>query len=154
VERLRASGYQGPIFALTANAMKEDVELYLRSGCDGFLAKPIDKVHFDRVVRDALGEREGQVYIEHEDASYRELVQRFVAGLPGYAREIESGLERGDWESVASLSHQLKGMGGSFGFPEITTVASCLHQQLRDGQKDQACETTKELLGLLRDLPA
>jgi signal transduction histidine kinase/FixJ family two-component response regulator len=154
VERLRAAGYRGRIYALTANAMKEDVEKYLRSGCDGFLAKPIDKIQFERAVCEALSEWQDQSLDEREDIRYQELVQRFVAGLPDYVREIASGLEREDWESVGSLSHQLKGMGGSFGFPEITAVASQLQQQLRDGSHDQASLTTRELLDLLHAIAA
>jgi PAS domain S-box-containing protein len=40
--RLRELGYKRPIIALTAHAMKEEVEKSFAAGCDGHLSKPVD----------------------------------------------------------------------------------------------------------------
>ena len=41
VERIRALGYQGPIFGVTGNMVQCDVDEFLTSGCDEILAKPL-----------------------------------------------------------------------------------------------------------------
>jgi two-component system cell cycle response regulator DivK len=43
-----------PIVALTANAMSGDREFILASGCDGYIAKPIDTKTFADLVREYL----------------------------------------------------------------------------------------------------
>ena len=47
---LREQGITAPIIALTANVMKGDEEKCLAAGCDGYIAKPIDKAQLVQVL--------------------------------------------------------------------------------------------------------
>jgi CheY-like chemotaxis protein len=44
-----------PVVAVTAQAMKGDVERALEAGCDDYLAKPIEKDQLERIIETYLG---------------------------------------------------------------------------------------------------
>jgi CheY-like chemotaxis protein len=52
----RAEGMRGiPVIALSAQAMKEDIDNAFRAGCDGFIVKPISTLGFLAQVARFLG---------------------------------------------------------------------------------------------------
>ncbi|MEL6108448.1 MAG: response regulator, partial [Planctomycetota bacterium] len=54
-KRLRQSGFEKPIIALTAEAMDGDAQRCLDCGCDAYASKPIDAARFVRLVHKYLG---------------------------------------------------------------------------------------------------
>ena len=55
--KLRQMGYEGTIVALTANVLKETRELFLRSGFDAFLGKPMDLRMLNTVLNDFVRDK-------------------------------------------------------------------------------------------------
>src|SRR5262249_29780713 len=53
-QRLRESGCETPVIALTAHAMRGDKDACLAAGCSGYLSKPIDIDELLRTVAGAL----------------------------------------------------------------------------------------------------
>ncbi len=51
---LRARGYSKPIIALTAHALREEIEKSLEAGCDAHLTKPINRSDLLRAIKDAV----------------------------------------------------------------------------------------------------
>jgi signal transduction histidine kinase/CheY-like chemotaxis protein len=51
---LRARGYSKPIIALTAHALREEIEKSLEAGCNAHLTKPINKSDLLRAIKDVV----------------------------------------------------------------------------------------------------
>jgi CheY-like chemotaxis protein len=57
-KHLRGLDYTGPIVALTANAMVGQAEIFLTSGFDAFLSKPIDTHQLDSVLNQLIRDKQ------------------------------------------------------------------------------------------------
>lgn len=148
VKWLRDTGNQVPIAMLTANAMREEKDRCLKLGANDFLTKPIDKHAFYGVLANFLqraGEKH-QVSSMEEQAKMRMLANDFVSSLPVHVKHIRQFQENGDWDSIKSILHQLKGMGSSFGFPRITEFCETIETNLKADNKKQSINGLSQLL--------
>lgn len=125
--RLREMDYTNPIVALTANAMKEDVDACYSAGCDDFIRKPISQKEFmESIVKYLSPVKEpaeknqpltSSLLIEEPDMI--DLVQRFVSKLPGYLEDIYRCDKDKNWCELSEHVHILKGTSGNYGFEEL-----------------------------------
>jgi signal transduction histidine kinase/DNA-binding NarL/FixJ family response regulator len=153
VRQLRNRGYRQPIVALTANALKSDVEACFAAGCDAFTAKPIQKDRLHGLLAHYL--RAGShveetatpivsTLLESEPALL-DLVIEFVRRLPESVHELRDVFERGDHDTLRARVHTLKGTAGNFGYPDVFRLCQVIEFELA---KKSEADIARALAGL------
>lgn len=66
-----------------------------------------------------------------EDEDLRDVVEEFVAALPERIDALKRASETLDWETLATLAHQLKGASGSYGYPDLSALSAAMEQDFR-----------------------
>ena len=66
--------------------------------------------------------------VVHVDATYEPLVPRFMSNRKKEITAMTDAVAQGDFETVKNVAHGMKGVSGSYGFPEMSSVAARLEQ--------------------------
>ncbi len=160
ITMLRDSGYVTPIVALTANVMSQDIEQYKRIGCDDVVGKPIDTQRLYAVMQRYLREASRSATTSSAAAAAGQalddvrhgLAQQFLAELPATLDTIEAAIAAEEWDTLRRVTHGMKGLAGSLGFPRLTDLAKPIEPMLHAGKTTAALVQTGQLLEACRNL--
>ncbi len=144
-KRLREDNYENPIIALTANVLKNERDVYLQAGFDAILTKPIILDDFYSTIQTYVQSKSKinhlsakNIFSEQPstDDVFKSLVEQFLFALQQELVDLNAFIKNKDWAHCQKLLHNIKGRGGSFGFPKITTLASHLEILLKANDYD------------------
>ena len=147
-EALSGTGRRTPIIALTANAVKSEVERCLAAGMDGYLTKPLTfnrlretlrtwlKVDQEPRQADATSasadasdpiDRSVAAQLVGDDAAVIDrLLARFAGAGVGLIADIAAAA--GDAERLTGLAHKLKGAARTAGATRLGELAAALER--------------------------
>lgn len=121
-----------PVLALSAYALKSEIDKSRQAGCTAYLTKPIRR----NTLLDAL-EKYSNTGPENRAQPSEPIQDRFDERLraivPGYLKArrkdipaMLAALDGGDYEQIRLIGHKMRGSGTGYGFPEITAVGQRL----------------------------
>ena len=67
-----------------------------------------------------------------EDPSLIDLIDKFMIRFPVMYDAVLEAYNSEDWESFLGLIHQMKGVGGGYGYPMLTTLCADIEITTRD----------------------
>jgi HPt (histidine-containing phosphotransfer) domain-containing protein len=78
-----------------------------------------------------------------DDPHMRDSIRFFTAEFKRCISAIQQALDDHDWQMVRQIALQLHGAAGSYGYPEVTSAAAEIIDQMRDPQPESQTLTLK-----------
>lgn len=75
-------------------------------------------------------------HLLQDDADLRDIVEEFVQGLPERLEELRQAFAALDWDMLTMLAHRLKGASGSYGYPDLSTLAATMEHGFKAQRAD------------------
>jgi CheY-like chemotaxis protein len=167
-------GYKRPVVALTANALAGQAEVFMKSGFDGFISKPIDirqlNATMNRLIRDKYpsevieaAQKEKAALMKNSTAFSEsrqvdpQLAEIFSRDAQKAAAILESLLEKNfktesDTQSYVINVHAMKSALANIGEKELSTTALRLEQAGREKDINVLLSETNNFIEELRKI--
>ncbi|GAB3636479.1 hypothetical protein GCM10027422_20690 [Hymenobacter arcticus] len=154
-----------PIIALTANALKTEVDDYAAAGFSDWLVKPYHENSLYLAIAYGSGRAvratpaatvpaavpsygfEGLGRLANDATFIRKMQQLFIDTVPGQLGQLETAVANHDWEAAIQLSHNLKSTYGNLQIGEGMRYAKKIEAVLK---KNPSAENLLNLLHALR----
>jgi CheY-like chemotaxis protein len=166
-ERLREIGINIPIVAVTANAIKEEMDKCLEKGMNDFLAKPFRKKDLEPVLAKwggATGEKrqekpdppidvEGAVetFMGERDVVV-DLLKSFLPKVRDELVNMKEAFEAEEYDTIRELAHSIKGGAWNLQAKKLGDAAAGLEMAGKDQSRENCLQTLRKTIEEYKNL--
>ena len=93
--------------------------------------------------------KEAGKIIVHVDEEIEDLIPGFLENRRKDVNALGEALAKGDYETIRTLGHAMKGAGGGYGFDTITDIGGSLEQAAKDEDAQEIRKRINELSAYL-----
>ena len=83
--------------------------------------------------------------IVHIDIDLEDLIPGFLDNRQKDIQKLEQAVENQDFETLRSIGHNLKGVGGGYGFHDMTILGAAIEESAKENKLDIVNENVKKL---------
>jgi len=152
-----------PIVALTAQAMKEDIDIYLAKGMDYYTAKPIKFKELFKILITILPVTTEDIENNQEDTNdifnlknslellgdnqdlLHKVIKIYLDNHQKLITKVRTEVNLGDAQSISDIGHLIKGSSATFGAKKVVALATKLEKIGKSGETQKAISIATQL---------
>lgn len=86
------------------------------------------------------------------DIDLEDLIPGFLENRQKDLQDLEQALEKQDFEMLRSIGHNIKGVGGGYGFHEMTVIGAAIEESAKENKLEIANENVRKLSHYLSNI--
>ncbi|MBW2192450.1 MAG: Hpt domain-containing protein [Deltaproteobacteria bacterium] len=94
---------------------------------------------------ESVEEKSAEKITVHVDADIKDLISQFLEDWREEVKTMREALEKGDYETIRMLGHNMKGTGGACGFDDVTDIGAHLEVAAKTKNNDVIQKTLDDL---------
>lgn len=153
--RTRQSSRALPIIAMTADTTPDAREKCLAYGCNAYIGKPFKAEDLIAEINRCINYGDAEKPDDKSAAGLiAELMPEFLDSLCESIQELDTAVKNNDIQEVKSISHDIKGSAGLYGFHEISRTAARIEQAAGQNEAQAINNSFSHLCQLYKKLGA
>ncbi|MCK9211161.1 MAG: response regulator [Ignavibacteriaceae bacterium] len=150
-----------PVIVISANTDRRNVLAVLEIGADRIISKPLRKEVIIKNINEICGNeflanavKTGEFSNSESEVIKQHLIHTFLNGFEVKKSAILTALEEKDRDTLRAVVHEIKGNGGTIGYPQLSYVSDNIEKALNTISFDwtyiqQKCE---QIFSIVHDI--